>query len=181
VILAGLLWKVFAHYSLGLGQAYLYNAFDARMDNLAVGCLLAALVSNPGFETFARSVARAAWMPLVTIFALAALSGLSPISRHLFGFTAYSVLVAILIAQLLQLHSSRLWSWLDWGWVRYLGTISYPIYLYHGWGIGLGEWITGLPHLGRFLCGVVFTVVAASGSYFIVERPFLMLKRRFAV
>jgi peptidoglycan/LPS O-acetylase OafA/YrhL len=60
-----------------------------------------------------------------------------------------------------------------------LGTISYPIYLYHGWGLGLGEWLTGVPHLVRFVAGTVLTVAGAMGSYFIVEQPFLRLKQRF--
>jgi phenylacetate-CoA ligase len=31
--------------------------------------------------------------------------------------------------------------------MRFLGTISYPIYLYHGWGLGLGAWFTACRRL----------------------------------
>jgi peptidoglycan/LPS O-acetylase OafA/YrhL len=36
-----------------------------------------------------------------------------------------------------------------------------------------------MPPLGKFGAGTVFAVVGALGSYYIVERPFLELKRRF--
>ena len=50
------------------------------------------------------------------------------------GTTYYQVvnpiLAAILLAQLIGFRESRLWSWLNWPVVTYLGRISYSIYLY---------------------------------------------------
>lgn len=176
----GAVWRAALYFSGVVGQAYLYNAFDARFDNLAIGCLLATVATDPRTAQFARRVGAAAWMPLVTLgLMMLVLTALSSTARHLIGFTLYAALVAILIVQLLQLRASAMWRWLDFGPVRFLGTISYPIYLYHGWGLGLGEWLTDVPHLGRFIAGTVFTVAGAVGSYYIVEQPFLRLKQRF--
>lgn len=180
LILLGVAWRTALYVSGVVGQAYLYNAFDARFDNLAIGCLLATVAGDAQTAQFAARVGRAAWMPFVTLALMAAvLTGMSSAARHLIGFTLYAALVAVLIVQLLQLRHSVMWRWLDFRPIRFLGTISYPIYLYHGWGLGLGEWLTGVPHLVRFVAGTVLTVAGAMGSYFIVEQPFLRLKQRF--
>jgi len=52
------------------------------------------------------------------------------------GFTVDAALLAIFIVQILQLYRRPLWSWLELPIVRYLGAISYPLYLYHQWGLG---------------------------------------------
>jgi peptidoglycan/LPS O-acetylase OafA/YrhL len=180
LIVFGAIWRSWLFFGGYVGQAYLYNAFDARFDNLAIGCLLATLATDARTAAFARRVGASAWMPLVTLVLMTALLvGVSTVVRHIIGYTIYSALVAVLIVQLLQLHQSAPWRWLDLRPMRFLGTISYPIYLYHGWGLGLGEWLEGVPHLGRFAAGVLFTLVGAVGSYYIVEQPFLGLKRRF--
>jgi peptidoglycan/LPS O-acetylase OafA/YrhL len=179
-IVGGLIWRPIAYFSGFAGQAYLYNAFDARFDNLAMGCLLATVAQTPHAVRIASVIAGRVWMPLITIGLMTAVTyGLSPLAQHLFGFTLYSFLIAVFIAQLLQQRNAAPWRVLDLAPVRFLGTISYPIYLYHGWGIGLGLWLTGWPPLAQFLAGVVFTVLGACGSYFIVEKPFLALKQRF--
>jgi peptidoglycan/LPS O-acetylase OafA/YrhL len=180
LILAGVAWRSLLYFGGFVGQAYLYNAFDARFDNLAIGCLLAVVATNVRTAAIATRIGASAWMPLVTLGLMAVvLTGTSSIARHLIGFTVYAALVGVLIVQLLQLRGSRLWSWLDFAPIRFLGAISYPIYLYHGWGLGVGEWLTVLPPFGRFVAGTIFTVAGAIGSFYVVERPFLTLKRRF--
>lgn len=181
MILAGFAWRSTLYFGGFVGQAYLYNAFDARFDNLAVGCLLAVVATSPRMGRVAAFVGAYSWMPVVTLGLMALISIALPSSwRHLVGFTLYSFLVATLLVQLLQLRDSAMWRWLDWAPVRFLGTISYPIYLYHAWGLGLGHWLTTMPTIVQFAAGVIFTVVGAAGSYFIIERPFLTLKKRFA-
>ena len=91
------------------------------------------------------------------------------------------MIIAVLIVQLLQLYQHRLWSWLEHPVTRYLGVISYPLYLWHQWGLGLGHRLMAAPVLVQFGTGVAACVAVASGSYYLVERPFLRMRdRRFA-
>ena len=180
LIAAVLLWRSYLYLGHHVGSAYVYNAFDTRFDNLAVGCLLAVAIGYPWFTRAATAFARWSWLPLITIACLlVSRVGGGKMYHYGPGFTIDAILVAVLLVQLLQLSRTRLWSWLNHPVVRYLGVISYPLYLYHGWGLSVGEHVHGVPMAVQFVIGVAGCIALASGSYFVVERPFLSLKRRW--
>ena len=62
--------------------------------------------------------------------------------------------------------------------VRYLGIISYPMYLYHQWGDSVGRAVTG--KFPVFAVGLLATIGLATGSCYVIEKPFLSLRRSFA-
>jgi peptidoglycan/LPS O-acetylase OafA/YrhL len=180
VIVASIGWRLLAHLALGVDKAYLYNAFDARFDNLAIGCLLAIAIRDERCERVAAMLTARTWYPVVTLAALFATVAFVPSpERYYFAFTLYSALIAVLLVQWLLLSGRPLWSWLDHPVTRYLGTISYPIYLWHGWAVGAAHKLTMLPRPAQFVVALGVTVAVASGSYWIIERPALRLKRYF--
>jgi len=67
--------------------------------------------------------------------------------------------------------------------IRYLGRISYGIYIFHlpvAWMIGNSHWINRLPHIvPHSLVLLVATVVVASLSWHFFESPINRLKRLF--
>jgi peptidoglycan/LPS O-acetylase OafA/YrhL len=179
--LAAVAWRSWLYLGGHVDPSYVYNAFDTRLDNLAVGCLLALAVDYDTVVAAAGRVAERSWFPIVTLALLLTSRIATPESYHYsIGFTVDALLVATLIVQLLQLYRTRLWSWLEWRTVRYLGAISYPIYLYHQWGASVGRRIVGDAHAFEFAAGVIATIALASGSYYVIERPFLRLKARYA-
>lgn len=178
---AAVAWRSWLFLGVHVDPSYVYNAFDTRLDNLAVGCLLALAVDYDTVVDAARKVAMRSWFPIVTLALLLTSRIATPESYHYsIGFTVDALLVATLIVQLLQLYRTRLWSWLEWPTIRYLGAISYPIYLYHQWGASVGRRIAGDAHAFEFAAGVIATIALASGSYYVIERPFLRLKARYA-
>jgi peptidoglycan/LPS O-acetylase OafA/YrhL len=168
------LWRSYLYGFRGVSTAYVYNAFDTRFDNLAIGCLLATLLH-------AGKLPR--WMSKPSnLIALAAL-GLLVISRsfspqlyhYTLGFTVDALLISIVIVQAIMLHDSGLWKALEYPASRYIGKISYPMYLYHIWAIGAALRLHKLPIPSALL----ITVLLASGSYYVIEKPFLRLKSRW--
>jgi peptidoglycan/LPS O-acetylase OafA/YrhL len=179
--LAVLAWRSWLILGGHVDVSYVYNAFDTRFDNLAVGCLLALAVHYDRVVAAAAWFGQRSWFPIVTLVLLLTSRLALPDAYHYsIGFTIDALLVAVLIAQLLQLFRTRLWRWLEWPAVRYLGAISYPIYLYHQWGAAVGRRFSGDSQAVEFATGVLATIVLASASYYVVERPFLNLKARFA-
>jgi peptidoglycan/LPS O-acetylase OafA/YrhL len=173
-----LLWRSALLFRTG-NVAYVYNAFDTRFDCLAIGCLLALCVEKEGFRRFVGVVSRWSWLPLVTLGILALLKQGPPAYQYSLGFTVHALLLSVFIIQLVTLHRSRLWSWLDHPMVRYVGALSYPMYLYHQWGLGLAVKVSFLPGVGQYAFGMAATIAAAAASYHFIERPFLRLKKRF--
>jgi peptidoglycan/LPS O-acetylase OafA/YrhL len=179
VALAALAWRSWLFLGGLADVSYVYNAFDTRLDNLAIGCLLALAVDYRNVTAVAEWCGKRSWFPIVTILLLLTSRGILGRAYHYsIGLTIDSLLVAILIVQVIQLHRTRLWRWLEWPVVRYVGAISYPMYLYHAWGASLGRRVPGNSELLDFAAGIVATIMLASVSYYLIERPFLKLKRR---
>jgi peptidoglycan/LPS O-acetylase OafA/YrhL len=178
--LAALAWRSWLILGAHVDPSYVYNAFDTRFDNLAVGCLLAVIVDHDRVASAATRIGARSLFPFLTLSLLIASRMATPSAYHYsIGFTIDALLVGILIVQLLQLYKTALWSWIEWPVVRYLGRISYPIYLYHAWGASFGRRLAGQWHSVEFIGGVAATIALASGSYYVIERPFLKLKQRF--
>jgi peptidoglycan/LPS O-acetylase OafA/YrhL len=178
-IVTPMLWRTVLYTTGVADSSYVYNAFDTRLDNLAVGCLLAVVAASPWFEKVARIVAERSWYPLITVVLLMiSRQGLGALWHYGPGMTVDAILLAILIVQLMQLSGATLWKWLENPVIRYLGLISYPLYLYHQAAISLGTRVPGgwPVHL---VVGFALSVAVASGSYWLIEKPFLRLKDRF--
>jgi peptidoglycan/LPS O-acetylase OafA/YrhL len=176
--LAGIAWRSWLIIGAHVDGSYVYNAFETRFDSLAVGCLLALVIDYKKAVTVAEWCAKRSWFPAVTLATLLASRTILGRTYHFsIGFTIDSLLVAVLIVQVMQLYRTRLWCWLEWPVIRYLGAISYPMYLYHAWGASVGRRFPGNSPLLDFLAGILATIILASGSYHFIERPFLKLKR----
>lgn len=180
VVIAVMSWRCVLTLGFGASEAYAYNAFDTRFDNLAIGCLLAVGLGQERFRQMAARLATSQLLPFVTLALLwISRERISDAWHHGPGFTVDAVLLAVLLLQLVQLTRAPLWSWLEHPAVRALGRISYPMYLWHAWGLSAGRHVTLLPPIGRFALGVAFTIALATASYVLVEKPFLRLKRRY--
>jgi peptidoglycan/LPS O-acetylase OafA/YrhL len=175
-------WRSFLFLTGRAGEAYVYNAFDTRADILAIGCLLAFASRAVPFQRWCQGLARSSLFPLITAALLltSRMTG-SRAYHYSIGFTVDAILLAVLIAQILLLHDRPLWRWLDHPVARYLGAISYPLYLYHIWGYGSARKLAPAgPTLVRVGIAIVASILLASLSYYVVERPFMRLKMRFS-
>jgi len=77
--------------------------------------------------------------------------------------------------------------------LAFLGTISYGLYVFHLFGIHqAGTWLIALmgplnvqksipDYVAYGAAGLLLTILMAAASYYILEMPFLRLKRRFEV
>ena len=180
-ILAVWLYREFLVFGLNWNQGYIYEAFDTRADHLLIGCLLAVVLRNGMLAGLWRRVCSAPWLVWATIGLLAVSTTLAIFVtgryRDTIGFVIDPILVAVLIVQSLVAGVRGFGALLNWGWVRYLGTISYSVYLYQQIVVGFAKkWAPSWLSLPAVLLAVI---AAASASYWIVERPFLKLKKRF--
>jgi peptidoglycan/LPS O-acetylase OafA/YrhL len=176
---AVLLWRSFLYLVVQTGTAYVYNAFDTRFDNLAVGCLVAVLCKRERFVQLAEKVSARWYYPLFTVAALCVSRLVLPDAyNYSLGFSVNAVLIAIGILQLVQLADRAPFRFLNHPVARYVGGISYAMYLYNGLATTLGHKFSrfgyGLPIVVAILSAVVFGTL----SRVMVEKPFLKLRER---
>jgi peptidoglycan/LPS O-acetylase OafA/YrhL len=188
IVVIGAVWihRAVLCFGFHVDQAYIFAAFDTRLDELMVGCLLAVLLKRRALSSLWSAVTANALLPLATI----ALLGISVYSggyfiyryRDVFGFAIEPLLVAILIVQVIAFSSTRLWGWTEWRVVRFLGRISYSLYLYQQLTLHVVRHaLEAYPLVVQLAGALVVTIIAATISYYLIERPFLKLRSPFAL
>src|SRR5208283_2310983 len=154
---------------------------DFRIDSILVGCALAIFLNRRKGGPREQFSPRVRWAthPFWVIPALAwwTCYGDAESLRSIF-LTVQTALVCCLLFNVIAFQGSVLGRILRAPWLRFTGLISYSLYLWQqpflvvlnpSWGI-----LRKLP-LCLFACGA-----AALFSYYVIERPFLRMKRRFS-
>lgn len=149
-------------------RTYTWFAFDAKLDPIVLGCLIALLVKN-GWKA-------PRWVnhPLTPIGALALVFLCQQIS-DLVTYLLAIILVAV-ICRPPRFLNNRL--------VRYFGTISYSLYISHVYARDVvWQRFAGYFHFGTVIAALISQIAVAaliaSALHFSIERPFLRLKNRF--
>jgi len=163
-------------------QEYLYRAFDTRLDHLAVGCLLAILLRKGVLYGLARFLTRSVWLPVLTLgllFAAQAGHG-SPTFIYTVGYAVEPLLTACFLLQLIWFSDTGAWRIVEHPVTRYLGRISYPLYLWQQLTLFTAKRMMEGQHVAiQFAFALAVTVAFASASYYVVEKPFLRMKSRY--
>ena len=154
-----------------------YFGFDARADQLLVGCALALWLTQPSAQRYVRYLVRA-WPLALLLVAAYVLKGApsAPLSLTS-AMLCMGLCAALIILNLSQCPTGLLGRALSLPPLVLLGRWSYGIYL---WQFTLLVHLRMEPHLQlKVILSVVLSVVIAAFSFHFVERPFLRLKDRF--
>ena len=180
IIGAAALWRMHIAFNTNLPAAdYNYMMTDARIDSLAWGCLLSVILHIKGTAKSMKHMI--GFIPTVLGFAGLAASFLirDESFRYTLRFTVQGLSIFVLI---LNLYYWRMldfaFSILDWKPLAWIGSVSYALYLWH------------VPLLDLFVRGfgdsfsvriaaVALSFAVAAFSYHWVEKPFIMLRRKF--
>ncbi|MGH9775406.1 MAG: acyltransferase family protein [Candidatus Acidiferrales bacterium] len=184
IILFEWIYRGILAYGFGVNQSYIYNAFDTRLDHLMVGCLLAVQLYRGAWRPVWASICSRTFLPVATItlltFSVFLGAHFGTAYRDVIGFALDPILVAILLVQLVQFSAKPAWSWINWPWMKFLGRISYSLYLYQEITLYPARRIlAGHSVALQLLAAVAGTVLIATVSYYFIERPFLKLKSKF--
>ncbi len=152
-----------------------YYGTDTRAQSLLVGALLAMLLANR--PDVVRPAARAALQGSAVAAAVVLGWWWSTVSDHTSwlyegGFLVQALLVAVVITAVVQQRQGLLGAVLSFRPVRWIGAISYGLYLWH-WPVyvALDETRTGLDGTALILVRLGTTLAVATASYYLVERP----------
>lgn len=150
------------------------SIFPAMFDYLATGCVLALLRPWLLTQAWYLRLTASGWLVLAVpvIFVINKLDSYTLVM--LFGSPVLNVCIALLIESSTRHADSLVGRVLNWKPISFLGVLSYSLYLWQQPFLDRhsGAWWNAFPQ------NLVFALLAALLSYFIVERSFLGLRRR---
>jgi peptidoglycan/LPS O-acetylase OafA/YrhL len=163
-------WELFGVGAHGIGYR-----FETIADALAAGCVLAC--ARPRLhrsDLYMRALASPAFVLVPVVAVLANLLHAHPLITFGAAVTVINLCIVLCIDWSVTFHEGRIGRVLNAAPLVFIGWISYSLYLWQQ------------PFLDResshviaqFPLNLVLTVVAALGSYYIVERPSLQLRKR---
>jgi peptidoglycan/LPS O-acetylase OafA/YrhL len=151
--------------------------FETVADALATGCLLACLRNWLWDQGWYRRLLHSKWVLLTPVLVLA--GGMlynRPRLYCLFGQTLLNVSAAVLIDWTVRYPQTRTGRFLNLRPMRHVGILSYSLYIwqqlfcveyrYHG------EWWSSFP------VNVALSFAAAVLSFYLIEQPFLALRKK---
>jgi peptidoglycan/LPS O-acetylase OafA/YrhL len=176
-----LAWRVVLIYALGADKERTYVASDTRVDSIIAGCIL-ALWKNPVLDRDSiddRRLLRV-WLPLGIACVLVSLVVRSFRFDQTLRYTLQSFGLLPFFVAAIRYHDRWPFTWLNLRPVRYLGLLSYSMYLMHTTTLWMFDRHVPGP---RALRGVLaFALLVALGSlvYYVVEKPCARLRRRLS-
>jgi peptidoglycan/LPS O-acetylase OafA/YrhL len=176
VILGQWTYRAILYLVFHVSRSYLYCTFDMRADALLVGCLLAILVENDSARLLCCRLLRRQWLSLPAPLALLLLVIADPISKPavLLVWSIQPLLIAVMLLQAVY-WGAKSWTLCGSVIVRVTAQLSYALYLYHPLAGKIVK-LLDMRHLGYY--AVALTLLMATASYYLVERPFMRMRDR---
>jgi peptidoglycan/LPS O-acetylase OafA/YrhL len=181
-------FDLFGHYDqffkdYSVSHSYAYRATDARLDAIMYGCILAVL-GNPYLDKPWLSDRFWMWVacPIATVVLVLTFLSTNHFFDYTLRFTIQSVCLFPFFIAAVRCHRHPVFSWLNWGWIKFIGVLSYSLYLVHLVLIfNFNEWVgkdtATLKFVGgtlAILCSFVIAVIMHYG----LERPLEGLRRK---
>jgi peptidoglycan/LPS O-acetylase OafA/YrhL len=175
-----LLWRLLLFFVLSPGDAdRLTYATDTRIDSILFGCVL-ALLHNPVLDPPGAWVKRGGWALTAACAALVlTLVPRDPVFRETVRYTMQGLLLIPVYTVLLGRPDLRVVRWLSHPWLRWLGVLTYTLYLVHDSLIALVRfWLPGAPSPVVAALALAASITVAVTVHRLVERPLARWRAR---
>lgn len=150
-------------------------ATDTRLDSILFGCVL-ALWGNPVLDQRPRHSWAASILGLVVLLATFVIR--NPEFRETFRYTFQGLALMPLFISAIRLHDHWAFKWLNSAPLRFMGVLSYTLYLVHYPILNLAEkWSNNRLVVG--VSALAISTLIAFAMHLLVERPMANLRRRF--
>ena len=163
------------HGAAAPGTMPMHFRTESRLDALMYGAVLALLLSRaPIREWFARYLSLGAVICLAIVTAVAVyLFTSQPIRRSVIAFV-----LPLFIAYTVLHPASPAGRFLELGWLRWLGRLSYSLYIWQElFLVHVGQ---PLGFLQQYPWNLVASILCAIASYYLIEKPMIRAGHRIA-
>jgi peptidoglycan/LPS O-acetylase OafA/YrhL len=180
--LAVLLWRCVLIYGFGVPPTRTFYASDTRLDSMLFGCAL-AVNGNPVLDkqTQSNQLWKYFFLPLGIILILFSLLYRSPEFQETFRYSIQGIALYPIFITAIRFPNWGLFRLLNLNWMRFVGTLSYSLYLVHYTVIhGVQMY---LPQLNIAVKGGVSLLISLGLAYLIyqfIESPVGQLRKQFS-
>jgi peptidoglycan/LPS O-acetylase OafA/YrhL len=177
VLILLIVWRA-ARVQSGATISTLYYSTESRMDSLLFGCL-ASMIFN--WRLWSPTFLSSKLFSYLVFVSLIGASFILLLVTHEDFFIYYGVLsvfaasIALIILWLATQKRGKIHRVLEFSGLTWIGRISYGLYLWHYAFYEFAKKSVVSPIL-QVVCGIVLAFLAATLSYYLLERPFLKLK-----
>jgi peptidoglycan/LPS O-acetylase OafA/YrhL len=173
-----LAWRCFLVFGLHSAKDRTYVATDTRIDSILFGCILAVLANPVMDET---KIDRPTWQfilfPLGVLGILAGLVIRNQAFHESLRYTMQGICLVPIFVVAVRYPDWGPMRILNWGWVKFLGVLSYSMYLVHLTVLSGLDARLHAPLLVRTTIGAAITVGAAYLIHRAVEKPLVRWRR----
>lgn len=165
-----LLWRCLLVFGFNVSGGYTGGATDTRFDSLLYGCIL-ALWRNPVYEPeWKFSIGPRTTFVIAIILLLATFLYRDETFRATFRYTVQGIALFPIFWLAIRYPEWPIFSWLNWRFVRFIGAISFTVYLSHVIALEFADRIF-VDKLPRAMLGIAFTLSFSMLMYVLVEGP----------
>lgn len=161
-----------------------YLCSDTRVDSIVFGCALAlwneAVPGRAGARTPVWTLRRRAVLPAAVALLLVTFVVRGSIFRETLRYTLQGIALTPIFVAAVRFPQWPVFWLLNWQPLRFVGALSYSLYLVHQVVLTAVEQHTGLGGVGRALVALVVSLAIAWGMYRLVEQPCAKLRRRLS-
>lgn len=180
--LATLIWRCILVYSLGVPEERTYYGSDTRVDSILFGSLL-AVHGNPVMDqqSYSQRVWKYFFLPGGIVLILFSLLYRSPEFQETFRYTIQGIGLYPIFVTGIRFSNWGLFPFLNLNWVRFLGLLTYSLYLVHHTVIyAVNDYLPQLPGLMQGTVSLLISLALAYAIYLFIETPIAQMRKKFS-
>ena len=183
ICLAVLLWRCLLVFKLGAGYDRIFFATDTRVDSILFGCAL-AVTGNPALaqdRQISETSLKYFYLPAGCVLLFCSVFFRASDFRDTLRYSIQGVALYPFFIAAIRFPEWLIFRPLNWGWMRFLGVLSYSLYLIHFTVIKILT--LHMPELDIVTTAVVslaISLVLSYAVYRLAEVPAARIKKRFS-
>jgi peptidoglycan/LPS O-acetylase OafA/YrhL len=176
-----LAWRCVLVFVLDAPKDRMYVATDTRVDSILAGCIL-AVWRNPALRDAGGDERRLkfVWIPLGLVMLVASVVVRKYAFDQTFRYTLQSFGLLPFFIAVVRWHDVGLFRLLNTRLARYIGVLSYSMYLLHVTTLWAFQQLTSWPTAVRGVAALAVCVILATVIHRAIERPCARLRRRLS-
>jgi peptidoglycan/LPS O-acetylase OafA/YrhL len=180
--LVALLWRCLQVYGFGASSERIFYATDTRLDSILFGCAL-GVNNNPMLDKqyYSNKIWNYFLLPIGIMLIIFSFFYRSPDFQQTFRYTIQGIALYPIFITAIRFPSWGLFPLLNLKWMRFLGVLSYSLYLVHYTVIFAVNMY--LPQLHKFMQAGISLLISVGLSYTIyqlIELPVGQLRKKFS-